>query len=318
MEKIRLKKLIIVVSCLLLVACIASISVFTVVQRIQPERSDPIRLSASEENPGRRRDSTADMEFQTMKLATFNIRMFSHGSRDAEELRSICSILKEYDFIAVQETKDTQVLDRTVSLLQEEYGLPFAYAASKPAGNAQKELYVFFYRNDRIVCLDEGTTYPDPDNAFIREPFFAKFRAGAFDFYAVNVHLIWGDTSRERVREAELLKNVYVYVQNLDSEDDVLLFGDFNQRSESPGFDCLRELDGMMCVNSSVPTTIKDNLYDNIWFQSGFTREYTGTFGVFAFDESLFSGDDDAARKAVSDHRPLWAVFFCVFDDDEG
>jgi len=36
-------------------------------------------------------------------IATFNIRIFSNNSRYEKELLQICNILKEFDFIAIQE-----------------------------------------------------------------------------------------------------------------------------------------------------------------------------------------------------------------------
>jgi hypothetical protein len=41
--------------------------------------------------------------FFFISIATFNIRIFSNNSRDDEELLQICNILKEFDFIAIQE-----------------------------------------------------------------------------------------------------------------------------------------------------------------------------------------------------------------------
>jgi len=39
----------------------------------------------------------------TISIATFNIRIFSNNSRYEKELLQICNILKEFDFIAIQE-----------------------------------------------------------------------------------------------------------------------------------------------------------------------------------------------------------------------
>jgi hypothetical protein len=65
-----------------------------------------------------------------------------------------------------------------------------------------------------------------------------------------------------------------------------------------------------------LPTSIKDKLYDNIWFQGNFTEEFTGKFGIIKFDETLFGNDDKKASLMVSDHRPLWAEFDTSMDDD--
>jgi hypothetical protein len=76
---------------------------------------------------------------ETLFLATFNIRIFSHNSRDDQELLKICSLLKEFDFIAIQEVKDTQILDRTVSMLKEQFSVNYKYIASPKVGRGIKE-----------------------------------------------------------------------------------------------------------------------------------------------------------------------------------
>ena len=62
---------------------------------------------------------------------------------------------------------------------------------------------------------------------------------------------------------------------------------------------------------------IKDtSLYDNIFFQKDHLTEYLNGSGIDRFDETDFGNDDKAANLAVSDHRPVWAVFNIEIDDD--
>ena len=69
-----------------------------------------------------------------------------------------------------------------------------------------------------------------------REPFFAKFKAGNFDFYVISIHIIWGDSVTERRAEVLLLDDVYLSVQNMDAENDIILMGDFNLSPTDKGF----------------------------------------------------------------------------------
>ena len=63
---------------------------------------------------------------------------------------------------------------------------------------------------------------------------------------------------------------------------------------------------------------IRDSsLYDNIFFQTDYVTEYLGSSGIDRFDETDFGNDDKAANLAVSDHRPVWAVFRTDLDDDD-
>jgi endonuclease/exonuclease/phosphatase family metal-dependent hydrolase len=99
----------------------------------------------------------------------------------------------------------------------------------------------------------------------------------------------------ERRFEAKKLAGVYAVVQSRDSENDVLLMGDFNLAPDDSGFQSLKAIPNMVFVNGKLPTSIKDRLYDNIWFQAHFTKEFTGKFGIINFDEVLFGNDDKKA-----------------------
>ncbi len=252
----------------------------------------------------------------TISIATFNIRIFSNNSRDDSELYQICNLLKEFDFIAIQEVRDTEILDRTVSMLKNQFNLDYKYLASPKVGRGVKEIYAFLYRTDKVKYLDESYTVSDEKDLFIREPFFAKFKAGNFDFYVISIHTIWCDSITERRAEALLLDDIFLSVQNMDAENDVLLMGDFNLGPDDKGFLELLEIPDIMYVNGKIPTSIKDRLYDNIWFQSNYTKVFTGKYGVMKFDEQLFGNDDKKASLMVSDHRPLWAEFDVSVDDD--
>ena len=79
----------------------------------------------------------------------------------------------------------------------------------------------------------------------------------------------------------------------------------------------LKRIGKLRPIITIAPTSsIKERLYDNIWFQSHFTEEFTGTYGVIEFDEVLFGNDDKKASLAASDHRPLWADFESSVADD--
>ncbi len=65
----------------------------------------------------------------TVSIATFNIRIFSDNSRDNKELYQICTLIKEFDFIAIQEVRDTMILDRTVSMLKNQFNLNYKYCS---------------------------------------------------------------------------------------------------------------------------------------------------------------------------------------------
>ncbi|MBM3280719.1 MAG: endonuclease/exonuclease/phosphatase family protein, partial [Candidatus Handelsmanbacteria bacterium] len=253
-----------------------------------------------------------------LTLASFNIRIYSTGSRTEAELEKIADRLQQFDLIAVQEVRDQAVVARTLAILQAR-GHSFQAIVSEAVGRGVNERYAFLWRPGKVQALDPGAFFPDPDDAFIREPFIGSFRAGAFDLTLATMHTLFGDTVAGRRAEDDLLAEVYQVVQDADpQEQDVLLLGDFNLPPEDRGFDRLRALLTPL-FTGEIRTTISDaSLYDNIWFEPQFVQEYTGQAGVDRFDETAFGGDDDAASAAVSDHRPVWAKFRTDGPDDDG
>jgi len=256
---------------------------------------------------------------ERLTLASFNIRIFSNASRDDAELASIADILQKYDLIAIQELRDEQVLQRTASILRQR-GLNYAYEISPPVGRGVKERYAYLYRADRVQPVHPGRLYREKGDEFIREPFYATFRSSNFDLTLVTIHALFGSGEAERRPEIEELAAVYQAVQDEDpKEQDVILLGDFNFPPTDEGFSRLKAIPGMVfLIAPPVKTTITDtSLYDNFWFQKQYVREYAGESEVDRFDETMFGGNDLAAKRAGSDHRPIWAKFNIGGPDDD-
>ncbi len=255
----------------------------------------------------------------TFSLAAWNIRIFSNGSRNNAELHHIAKVLIDYDFIAIVELRDETVLIRTEAIL-EGMGRDYDYVMSPPVGAKVKERYAFLFDPQIVRVIEDGEVFPDPNDAFLREPYFATFKAGEFDFTAIAVHVIWGDTVNQRRREVQALANVYRAVQAADdAEQDVILLGDFNRNpDDQSAYRPLLSIPSMRHLfQLPQKSHIKDtSLYDNIFFQTNYVTEYTGDSGIERFDESHFGNDDAAASLAVSDHRPVWGTFRTDADDD--
>ena len=253
-----------------------------------------------------------------LRLASWNIRILSDRSRNDNELNKIVQTLIDYDFIAVSELHDEKVLKRIQKKLSE-LGSEYGYLISDPIGregSPHKERYAFLYYKGLVSVVKNGEFYPDAadgtDN-FVRDPYWATFRAGKFDFSVIAVHVVWGDRVAERQAEVMELVEVYEYVQEANgAEDDVLLVGDFNREpSDTQAYRNLMALPSMtQLFQLPQKSHIRDSsLYDNIFFQTNYVTEYLGSSGIDKFDETDFGNDDQAANLAVSDHRPVWAVF---------
>ena len=255
----------------------------------------------------------------TLKLAAWNIRVLSDDSRDDAELHKIAKTLMDYDFVAISELRDEKVLKRLQRILSQS-GAEYGYLISEPVGkmgSSHKERYAFLYYKGLVSVIKDGAHYPDaadgnPDD-FVRDPYWATFRAGKFDFSVIAVHVVWGDTVAGRQAEVMKLADVYQFVQKANGvEDDVLLVGDFNREPDDTiAYSNLMALPSMtQLFQLPQKSHIRDSsLYDNIFFQSDYVTEYLGNSGIDKFDETDFGNDDRAANLAVSDHRPVWAVF---------
>ena len=268
-------------------------------------------------------DATAsDAKHSGLKLAAWNIRIMSDKSRTDAELEAIARTLADYNFIAIVELRDEVVLKRTLKILSQ-MGKTYQYQLSPAVGRGVKERYAFLYEPELVSVVMRGELYPDAADGkddFIRDPYWATFRAGKFDFSVIAVHVIWGDRVAARQAEIMELAEVYQYVQDTNgTENDVLLVGDFNREpSDTLAYRNLMALPSMtQLFQLPQKSHIRDSsLYDNIFFQTDYVTEYLGSSGIDRFDETDFGNDDKAANLAVSDHRPVWAVFSTTQDDD--
>lgn len=243
-------------------------------------------------------------------IASFNIRKFSDNSRTDKEIKKIANVLSEFDLIAVQEVLgDPSILNRTMEMLP-----GYDFIVSEEVGNVQKERYAFIF-NDKIKVIKKGRTYYDKFDKFIREPYYASFKSGEFDFKIMTVHILYGDSASDRTGEMKQIASVYEYYQEKDSaENDLILTGDFNTQPTQDNFEYIWQIPDVTVSLQKGKSTIgkSGHLYDNIIFDSN-TQEYTGLSRIHYFDTGM---DMDAAKQAISDHRPVYAVFCTGMDDD--
>jgi endonuclease/exonuclease/phosphatase family metal-dependent hydrolase len=243
-------------------------------------------------------------------------------------------VISRFDIVALQEVESLvglEALRVAVSRLTE---VPWKAIVSEKVGQGQAaEYYAFLYRTDRVQeAVGIEGCYPEISSTdFSREPFFATFIAGNFDFTLITVHITWGSYAAERTAEVMRLATVWDYVQQRDPfEDDILLMGDFNRdKPTNSAFNALRTLgvtplitgSDVFTTYSTKPDQVGASWYDNIWMDPTYTScEYTGTSGV---DYTYKHYYQDSAtphlevRKKISDHCPVWAGFRTDLDDDD-
>ena len=74
--------------------------------------------SVRDDSPIPETDISIEPGTRTVRLAMWNIRIFSNNSRDDHELQLIANVLIDYDFIAIIELRDEEVLKRTENVLR--------------------------------------------------------------------------------------------------------------------------------------------------------------------------------------------------------
>jgi len=260
----------------------------------------------------------------TITIASWNV----HNLGVSSEVEDRAHVIAQFDLIALQEIEAIHGLDRLVAQVELTSGRDWDYVVSTRVGEGgAAEYYAFMYRVDRVAYVEcSAAVYPEPlPDDFSREPFFATFRAGTFDFTLITVHITWGLRASLRTAECRRLAEVWQYVQDLDpDENDLILVGDFNR--DKPTHSAFNELEALglvpLLTAGGTRTTFGrtpsgGSWYDHIWLDLAFTStEWSRRSGVGTpADDSSGMGCSEALR-GISDHCPVWAIFRTTVDDD--
>ncbi|XP_059271618.1 LOW QUALITY PROTEIN: deoxyribonuclease-1-like 2 [Mustela nigripes] len=271
-----------------------------------------------------------------LRIGAFNIQSFGDSKVTDPACGSIIAqILAGYDITLVQEVRDPDL--SAVSALMEQINSvsrhKYSFVSSEPLGRDQyKEMYLFVYRKDAVSVVDTYQ-YPDPEDAFSREPFVVKFSApgsgeapsspgnpaprpaspvppaAAGELVLIPLHA----APHRAVAEIDALYDVYLDVIDKWGTDDLLFLGDFNA-------DCnyVRERDWpsvrlrssevfKWLIPDSADTTVgnSDCAYDRIVACGAHLRRSLKpqSAAVHNFQEEF--GLDQAQALAISDHFPV-------------
>jgi endonuclease/exonuclease/phosphatase family metal-dependent hydrolase len=253
----------------------------------------------------------------TIRIATWNIQVFGEAKlADPAAMQAIVAVLKNFDLVAIQEIRaqSQDVLPQLVAMLNADGQYQYDYVIGPRLGRtSSKEQYAFVFDMASIeVDRYQLYTINDQDDLLHREPLVGWFRARltpdkqaqAFTFSMVNIH-----TDPDEVdRELNALDDVFFAVRDDGrNEDDVILLGDVNVNEKNLGE--LGKIAGLTWVVANTPTNTRgDAQYDNLFFHSTATPEFTGRGGVFDFMRAYNLKLEEQALK-VSDHLPVWAEF---------
>lgn len=295
----------------------------TEAQIIAQERQDLMHLmdTGTHKIPKRQVD-------ENIVVATWNIAQFSNGKTN-RALQYIADICERFDIVALQEVKsDLRGLARLQSMLPGNYRI----LVSDPTGNAERMAFLYDKRtviSTGLVCEIgfSGTILAPTAFQFNRMPYCASFRAGRFDFTIAQVHITEGSGEGEvglALREREI-DELVKFIKNRSAQDlgktfdpDFFIMGDFNiqsagdrffkalTRGPEPKFRMPSDMDNLGTNFSQTKT------YDKIAWLPRPNFKFSGKFDAVPFGKVLYKETGqpaDAARRAVSDHLPLWAEF---------
>jgi len=264
---------------------------------------------------------TAIESEQEITIASWNIFRFGKTKlNDSEKISVIISVLKKYNIVAIQEVMDATLTlpDKLIEKMNEGGG-NYKVVDSDRVGRTTEEQYIFVYDDDVIDFIPNTKGYGiEPNDEFSREPFYAMFRAGNFDFYLMTIHT----DPDEVATEIPALKAAYLDLQEkTPDENDIILLGDFN--AKAPGvtagsyitMDAIAEIPDVVFTIMEATNTIGNKAYDNIVFQGNYTAEHSKSSGVYAFwIDTGWPGDE---KSKISDHRLVWAKFRIDLVDDD-
>ncbi|MBL4687623.1 MAG: endonuclease/exonuclease/phosphatase family protein [Nannocystaceae bacterium] len=253
----------------------------------------------------------------TIRVGSWNIRRLGHAKTD---LAAVASVLATFDIVAIQEVMTREVVEELEARLPDHRIL--LTDTPRPATGSYREYYGFVYRQAAFDPV-MNTFYPDPDDAFVRDPFIACFDGGAVvgRLCLLTVHIVWGDRVAERKAEILQIDDALRWGQRAELKAQWIVLGDFNRpfddgdRDDEPEEEWAElvapgEPDAsMIFVGPEMPTTIGASGYANAYdhcFVSGQLRKHVRTARRFDLVAEVCDGSFQRCRASVSDHAPYF------------
>lgn len=257
---------------------------------------------------------------ENLIIASWNIQHFSNKKTN-RAIQYIADICERFDIIALQEVKtDLRGLSRLQRLLPGNYKI----LVSDPTGNDER--FAFLYDKRTVIPTGLACEIGFPVSGkthtgyqLHRMPYCASFRAGRFDFVIVNVHIYYGESGEENLREQEIEKLVdHIHKRSKTERSkvfdrDFFILGDFNiEKYGDRFFNALKKKGFELPPNSNTLKTnfLRTKTFDKIAWTKRKSFSFTGRCKVVPFGDVFFQEKNPkGGRKQISDHFPIWAEF---------
>lgn len=282
-----------------------------------------------------------------LRIGSFNIELLGSNRRrrgtqlpkrseaDLRQIANLISTVADYDVVALQEINTDSDQWRSLKMLLDDEGYSVAIEGTTSERN---QFLVLLYRRETVRLEADSNAEMDLPTAYnfgggckyegLRKPITARFKAAAFDFQVIAVHLK-SKSSRNipsdcpdkiRKRQADDLLTKIDTLVDETNEADVILVGDFNaayHESSLGPFSGAGYHSQMRyrAENSGRYSYRKgsNSLIDHVMFNPSITTEFVRRSG-FVY---LVEGDKlkDHIRR-ISDHMPIWSSFYANKDED--
>lgn len=239
-----------------------------------------------------------------LKIANFNIQVFGQSKlADTQTMNTIYKILSEYDFVAIEEIRDSEGAVAP-TLLANLHNKPYSLITSPRLGRTtSKEQYIMLYNEAKLKYID-SYVFGDSEDTFEREPFVAKFKRGDTSLIFIQIHTKPTDTKKE----IDKLSDVYLQAKKRYQNDtNFIILGDLNAdcdyyKPEDKIID-LPELIWVTLDTADTTTKTTDCAYDRI-LVSGDLENKVKDFGVDRIDKT-YNLNEESLYK-ISDHFPVY------------
>jgi len=254
--------------------------------------------------------SQGDSSTQTVSVASFNIQIF--GLKKMENklvVDTIIKILNKYDFISIQEIRDTTetAFGDLMKRLTDRTNKPYKYVVGPRLGRTNsKEQYAFIYDSTKISFV-KSSTYADPNGKFERPPLSGLFKINGVEVFFVNVH-----TKPESAPdEIDNLVNVFDDAKLQFGVSNGIIMGDFNAgcgyvpkyKWASIRLRTLSRFKWLIGDDADTTVNISECPYDRFVISGDWILTSMGKSEPFDFQQAYSMALETALL--VSDHYPI-------------
>lgn len=241
-----------------------------------------------------------------LNIISWNIQNFGKSKSASKDVMNyICSKIKIYDIVAIQEVSTSEFGSQAVAKLDDlldRTGCSWDYIISNSTTGDGSERYAYLYKKHRVK-LKSFELEKSLQDSINREPFKAIFLFKGQDYYLFNVHLVPTDKHPNiEARKLGLLGKLY-------GGKKFIIMGDFNLSQSNDGFNNLKKYTKPSLINKKTSLKMKDDgssplnmEYDNFFYTTNIILKSSNVIDIWKDFKDL------KLTRKISDHCPIWCI----------